>query len=602
MRMKRPAVVITAAALMGAAACGGGGGGGPEAGPGTGPDDTQSPQGISNPGGNVGGAIDDDAPAPAPEMEGATEGGTLTVLTSVAPTTFDPTRAYYVDSTAILSALVTRSLTQYIWRDEDGDGNGEMILVPDMATNTGVPNDDNTEWTFTLREGLKYEDGSPVKCDDVAYAVKRSFAIAELPDGPTYQTTFFKDGATYKGPYKDGANYNGVECNGQDLTIFMRRPFSDMPYYGSFPAFTAIPEEKDTNPTAYGRHPMATGPYMFDEYRPGSLLTLKKNPHWDPATDPGRHQYVDGWTFKFGQDSAQIDNVIINDQGDAQTTLTYDNIIAADYPTAQAEGALDRLVTGTSPCTYMWYLDMRKITDIDVRRAIGWAFPYKAVWKAGGEIIGLTRIPGTTILPPGTPGRKVYESLPGNDGSETDPAKAKALLEKAGEMGYEIKFLYATNDPLSVQAKNAIVEGLKAGGFTPKPIASTVETIRDDRTKYDSPINVRSSGWCSDWPTGGSWFPAQWYGDLVGLEGMPNPANFKVPEVDKQIDNILDNMTLKQATEAWGELDELIETKYYPAVILGYSGTAFLHGSKVGGMENDEVRGMPTLNQMFITE
>jgi peptide/nickel transport system substrate-binding protein len=50
-----------------------------------------------------------------------------------------------------------------------------------------------------------------------------------------------------------------VEVNGQDITIKMRRPFSDMDYYASFPVFTAIPEAKD-NAENYGQHPLATGP------------------------------------------------------------------------------------------------------------------------------------------------------------------------------------------------------------------------------------------------------------------------------------------------------------------------------------------------------
>ena len=187
----------------------------------------------------------------------------------------------------------------------------------------------------------------------------------------------------------------------------------------------------------------------------------------------------------------------------------------------------------------MWYLDMTKITDINVRKAIGYAYPYVDVWKAAGEIVGLTRVPGTSILPPGTAGRAEYDVL-GIGGQNTDPEKSKQLLEEANAMGYEIKFLYATDDPLSVAAKDQLVKGLEAGGFTATPIASTTEKIREARTDHDSPINVRSSGWCSDWPSGGSWFPAQWDGSLVGLEGMPNLANFKEQEADDMQTAILD--------------------------------------------------------------
>jgi peptide/nickel transport system substrate-binding protein len=572
--------------MMTLAACGGGSGGGSEGEAGEDP--------TFQEGGNAGSFKNPDAEAPAAVPDDASEGGTLTVLTSVAPSTLDPTQAYYTDSTAILSGLVTRGLTQYAYNAETND----MQLIPDMATDLGRPNEDNTEWTFTLREGLKYEDGSDVVAEDIAYAIKRSFAIAELPDGPTYQTTFFLDGDKYKGPFSDGDDYAGVEVDGQDITIKMRRPFTDMDYYASFPAFTAIPEDKD-NPQNYGQKPLATGPYKFDNYQAGSSLSLVKNDQWDPNTDPGRIQMVDGWEFKFAQDTAKLENVIINDNGSAQTTLTYDNVSASSYR-AIAEDK-DRLVTGTSPCTYMWYLDMTKITDKRVREAVGWAYPYEDAWQAGGEIIDVTRKGGTTILPPGTAGRKDFAYPEGQDGQTTDPEKARALLEEAGEVGFEIAFLFATDDDLSVAAKDEIVAGLEAAGFKARPIASTSETIRTDRTDYDSPINVRSSGWCSDWPSGGSWFPAQWAGNLVGLEGMPNPANFDVPKFDKEQDRILDTLTPEEAAEAWGDFDEMIMTEEYPAVIVGYSGTAMIHGSKVGGMENDNVRGMPTLQQMYIT-
>ena len=75
---------------------------------------------------------------------------------------------------------------------------------------------------------------------------------------------------------------------------------------------------------------------------------------------------------------------------------------------------------------------------------------------------------------------------------------------------------------------------------------------------------------------------------------MPNPANFKEADMDDEQDKILDTMPPEEAAKAWGEFDKTMETKYYPAVVTGYSGTAMIRGSKIGGMDNDNVRGMPT--------
>src|SRR3954449_1672334 len=456
MRMKKPAVVLATAALMTLAACGGGSG-----------NSTSTGNKTLAAGGAAGSFKNKDAKAPLAMPSDASEGGTLTVLTNQVPAYLDPTQAYFTDSTAILSDLVTRSLTQYAYNEKTND----MQLIPDMATDLGRPSSDNKSWTFTLRPGLKFEDGTPVKAEDVAYAIKRSFAIEELPEGPTYNTTFFLDGDKYKGPFKDKGEYKGVVVKGNDITIKMRRPFTDMDYYASFPAFTAIPQSKD-DPATYGNHPLATGPYKFADYKPGTSLTLVKNDQWKASTDPGRIQSADGWDFKFGQDTAKLENIIINDNGTAQTTLTYDNVSPSSYRQMQSDKA--RVAVGGQPCTFMIYMDMTKIKDKNVREAIGWAFPYVSYWKARGFVIGVTQVPGTSILPPGTAGRVEYDAL-GNGGDKTDPAKAKELLKKAGYKPgeYELKWYFTSDDAQRVAGKDEMVKGFEKAGFKVTPIAST---------------------------------------------------------------------------------------------------------------------------------
>lgn len=585
MRHSKVAVALALATLMATAACEGGSGDGSRD-----PGETQS----MGAGGAAVSGRDPDAEAPLTIPDGTEEGGTLSVQTADVPSTFDPTQAQANDA-AILSNLVTRSLTQYIYRD------GSMVLAPDMATDLGRPSGDNTEWTFTLREGLKYEDGSVVRAEDVAYAIKRSFAVEELPGGPTYNQMYFLEGDTYKGPFSDGDDYAGVVVDGNDITIKMRRPFADMDYYASFPAFTAIPEVKD-DPATYGQHPLATGPYKFADYTEGSSLSLVKNDQWEPGTDPGRIQIATGWEFDFGQDPVEFESVIVNDSGSGQTSLTYDDVAPATYRTMLVEGG-DRLVVGSLPCTSMWHLDMRKIKEIEVRRALGWAYPYQEAWRAAREIVGVTRQGGTSILPPGTAGRKDFDPL-GNKGAETDPERSKELLRKAGyEAGdYEITWYFRSDDASSVDVKDAVVKGLEAGGFKASPIVSTSDTVRNDESYDDAPINVvANSDWCSDWPTGGAWFPTQWDGELVGQEGRPNPSMINEPALDDEQDRI-QGLSAEAAADGWGEFDEKMMTGYYPAVNTGFRGHMTIHGSAVGGMEHDNVRGMPTFAQMYVAQ
>jgi peptide/nickel transport system substrate-binding protein len=250
----------------------------------------------------------------------------------------------------------------------------------------------------------------------------------------------------------------------------------------------------------------------------------------------------------------------------------------------------------------MWFPDYRKITDMDVRKALAFAYPYGDTYAAGGYIEGVTRSFGTNIMPPGIPGREEFNPLPDHELGETDPEAAKALLEKAGEMGYEIKFPYSQDDPISVDIKNAIVRGLTNGGFTPKPVATTLAEASTLRADPNADLNVRSGGWCSDWPSGGSWFPPVFESTNLEEEGLgANYAVFSEPKVDKEIDRIL-GLPIEEQPAAWNEMDMMIQEEYFPVFVTGYGGVAMAHGSAINGMNVDNVFGMPTWKDMWIKQ
>ena len=108
--------------------------------------------------------------------------------------------------------------------------------------------------------------GSPITAEDVAYGIKRSFAVDELPGGPTYQMDYLKDGDKYKGPYQDGEDFAGVEVvDEKTIEIHLRNEWPTLPYFASFTQMSPIPKDKDTK-EEYGNKPIATGPYKFKEY------------------------------------------------------------------------------------------------------------------------------------------------------------------------------------------------------------------------------------------------------------------------------------------------------------------------------------------------
>ncbi|MFC6149954.1 MULTISPECIES: ABC transporter substrate-binding protein [Mumia] len=562
--------------------------------------------------GRAGSAKDPHAQAPAAEIPGATRGGQLRVLSASVPDSLDPAQASFVDTRSVLSGLVTRSLTQFRRDPVTGD----MELVPDLATDLGAVNDAGTTWSFTLRAGIQFEDGTPVTAEDVAYGIKRAFADDVLPGAPAYLRTFFLDGDLYHGPYATtaelrerpgykpgwyaGDSFRGIEVSGRTITFRLSRPFADMPYLASFPQFSPVPRAADSDPAAYGRHPVATGPYAVEVFRDQTTLVLRRNESWDPATDPGRHQYADGWTFLWGQDTDRIEGLLLDDAGDAQYALSYDSL-GVDTATRLLEEAPSRVITAGTPCTYLWYLDTRKITDKRVRHALGWAYPYEAAWQAEHEIVGTTRVPGTTLMPPGVTGQVEYDPL-SNGGRRTDAARARKLLVKADAVGFPVQWYYASDVPEKVAVKDAVVAALERAGFDPMPIATTAKQIRRMQFDPTGPHDVVDSGWCSDWPTGSSWFPAQWSSDHLDDPARPNPSMLDEPEVQDEIDRILDTLSGKAAAKAWGALDKRIGTEFYPAVVLGHQGVVLAHGSRVGGMAVNEMQGMPLFADLFVDQ
>ena len=281
MRLKRSAVAVATASLLALAACGGGG------------DDDEQQRDASTVDtenlGNTGDGMDPTREGPA-TIDGAKKGGTVTVLTSPGLTTpIDPSDLYYTDTNAIMSALVTRPLTQY----EYDDKTGQMILVPDLATDLGTPNEDFTEWTFTIRDGVKWENGDPVTADEVAFGIERSMDDKTFPNGPGlyYSNPYFLGGDTYKGPYTDpNGEQQAVSVDGNTVTIKMRKPFPDFPYYASFPAMGPIPRSarSPTRPSTPSTR-WRPVPYKIKQYTIGKSLDAGTQRPVGPEHRPGSH-------------------------------------------------------------------------------------------------------------------------------------------------------------------------------------------------------------------------------------------------------------------------------------------------------------------------
>ena len=103
----------------------------------------------------------------------------------------DPQRVYVGRDISNLGRLVYRGLLTFPAGETD-PAKG-TTPVPDLATDTGTSNEDATEWQFTIKDGVKWEDGEDVKCEDFAYGVSRNFATDVIDGGPNFYPRDFLD-------------------------------------------------------------------------------------------------------------------------------------------------------------------------------------------------------------------------------------------------------------------------------------------------------------------------------------------------------------------------------------------------------------------------
>ncbi len=534
--------------------------------------------------------------APAPPVPGARRGGTVHVLGDYGISTLDPSEAYYTDTVAIEGGLLIRSLTQYVY---DPQVNA-TVLVPDLATDLGRSRDHFKTWSFTLRRGVKYQNGEPITPDDMRFGIERSLDRQTFPAGAAFSNDYFLDGHTYPGPYRSRTPYRGVSLSGRRITIRMARPFPDMPYWASYPAMSPIPPGAESDPVTYKLHPLATGPYKIQHYEPDTSLVLVRNPQWDPSTDPGRHQYVDRFVMNFQTPVRRIDAMILGDTATGRDAVSEYSVQASDYERFRSE-APNRLLQGATPCSYLWWPDNRNINDIRVRRALAWAFPYRAAWRAAGEIPGVTRLPATNILPPGTPGRVTYNPLPGHTPGSTNPVRSRALLTQAGKVGYPVSWAFAKDVPSAVAVTKVLVRAFSAAGFHPRPRPTlSVDLTAQFSRNPNAPVNLRQVGWCSDWPSGLTWLPPMFSSDATpDHEQGYNFAFFGQSQIDRRLASI-PTLPLARQPRAWNDLDRDVQTHYFPVIVTGYGGVALMRGARVHGAHVDSVYSMPTYKDIWL--
>ena len=523
------------------------------------------------------------------------KGGNLIILQNADFDHLDPQRDY-VTPTQNFARLISRQLTTFA-AEPGADG---TKLVPDLATDLGTPSDGAKTWTFHLKPGLKYEDGTPITAQDVKYGVERSFSPL-IDSGPQYAKQFLVGGLAYKGPYGENPDLPSIEVPDATTIVFkLKSAHGDFGYTAAEPTFTPVPKAKDTK-VGYDLHPVSMGPYKIKTYQRGKSMTLERNAMWDQSTDTVRNAYPDTVTVQMGLDPEVIDKRLIASAGDDANAIQLDTSVEpASVAAVLGNPAVkERSVNGSSG--FLSYIAMNTtkgpLKNVKVRQALEYAIDKTAQQNARGGKNAAGELAATIIAPP-VQGYKKYDAYPA--GPNGDPAKAKQLLAAAGyPAGFSATLETTTSTKGKAQAE-AFQQSMAAVG-----VKITIAAV--DQSVYGAAIgDIKKEpefvigAWGPDWPSASTVLPPLFDGRQIVPTGNQNFSQLNDPAINAEMDRIGALTDTEAANKAWGNLDEKIMTDLAPIFPLVDDNLIFVSGRNVQGSYVHGFYGSPDLVSLSV--
>ncbi|WP_441349131.1 ABC transporter substrate-binding protein [Streptomyces sp. NTH33] len=488
------------------------------------------------------------------------KGGTVALEHSDVPDSLDPGNTYY-GWVLNFSRLYARSLTTF----KPAAGKEGLEVVPDLAESLGEPSADAKTWTYKLRKGLTYEDGTPITSKDVKYAIERSNFSPEVhSNGPTYFKAYLVGGDKYKGPYKDKSpeGIKSIETPDDQTIVFkLNQPFADFDYLATYSQTAPVPQAKDDG-AKYVQHIVSSGPYKFESYEEGRGATLVRNDKWDPKTDPIRKALPDKITIKFKVNPVTVDNNLMSDKITADAAGT--GVQPQTQPKVLTNPKLQKQ-TDNSYAGATQYIALNKkvkpFDNADCRKAVQWAIDKRSALDAmGGDPKGDV---ATSLMPPSVNGYTKFDTYATTD-HKGDIDKAKAALKACGKPnGFDTVLTARSDRPAEVAIATAVQNSLKKVGIK-------VEIKQYPSGKYFSnfagvpsyvhehKLGMLSMAWGADWPTGYGFLDQIVNGAAIKPSGATNLMELDDPKINKALKDGIANTDADARTKAWGEVDKMV--------------------------------------------
>ena len=437
---------------------------------------------------------------PVEEEVDITENEAVYAVASVYPSV-DPDLMLTFDHN--LGFQVYETLT--LWDPDDG-------VMPNLAT-SWESNEDGTEWTFYLREGVTFHDGTPFTAEAVKFSYERTIEMGLMAYYlDTVEEMEVVDDHTFR------------------LVLHTPRPMDKVASAG-YGMFIVNPNLAD-KPDGWLEegNDAGTGPYMIDRYEPGARVEVVRYPDYWRGWEEGQFTRV---VYEFVEDTAVREQMIRS--GEANVA------IGMPWSSYESLAALEGIRVETPQIFYnvnfLLHLSRAPLDDVQVRRALSYSFPYEDVQQAiyGGQAtIAQGFVPVGLWDPPADWETYTY-----------DPELARELLEDAGYAdGMELKMRVVVGNVEIMEIAQLWQSELAAIGvdvsITEISIGAAWDEMYDPDTEYDIHAFTWAPGWASPYEFTIMFHSANTFAPFMGYDN---------PEVDSLMMEAL-------AAEALGDLEE----------------------------------------------
>jgi peptide/nickel transport system substrate-binding protein len=371
-------------------------------------------------------------------------------------------------------------------------------LVPQVASGYKVSNGGRT-YTFTIRKGFRFSDGTPVTARNFSYAIDRVANKTLASPGAQFITD--PNGTEIVGARRvnDGeAHYvRGVVARGRKLVIHLVRPDPSFLLKLTMPFFQATSTKLPLTQEVLGAYPSA-GRYSFAHNEVNVLMSIRRNPYW--RRGPGRlaPRHLSGLDLHWNQNEQTLLADVQAGRLDEDQTL----------PPDQRQGLADQYgvnksrfwVEAQACMSYLAFNNANRLFkgNAPLRRAVNYAVDRTDYLAPAGRFAAR---PWSRLLPPAAAGSNARQPYP----AHADLAKARKLAH--GHLrGGKITVYYRSSGTINPAQAQLVRNDLIALGFKPAKITmkgfsgGNIYTAMGVKGN-DADIGI-SLGFCSDWPSG----------------------------------------------------------------------------------------------------